>query len=477
MNNSEFICKSLDFDINKLLSVLSNEKIGFLLESSLDPYNLGRYSFFGIDPFLVIQSKDKVITKTQNNKKRIFRGNILRELRLLLRQYYINTQGSKIHFPFLGGAVGFFSYDLGFYLEKISRKNKDNLGIPDAWFAFFDVILCVDHYRGSVLMFSTGFPKQHPKDRQKWAVHRINYIINKINTKIDSISVKSASCREYPIYSNFKHQEYLSTVDKALDYIQKGDIYQVNLSQRFSTRTDLSTEHLYYNLKQVFPVPFGGILKTGAIDIISGSPERFLKLDGHSLSTRPMKGTRGRSQNYAEDNKLRKQLEHSIKDKAELLMIVDLERNDLGRVCEYNTVKVKNLRTIERYSSVYQATAQIKGELFSKCDRIDALKACFPGGSITGCPKIRAMEIIEELEPNRRNIYTGSLGYFSFCGKMDFNILIRSFLKKNNQIHFGVGGGIVSDSKPELEYQETLVKAKALTLALRGSVNESVCVA
>jgi len=465
-----------NFDINKLLGVLSKEKIGFLLESSNDVYNLGRYSFFGISPFLIIQSKDGLITEDFEARRSIFRGDIFEELKKLLEEYRIDTNSSKISFPFIGGAVGYFSYDLGFFLEKIKRKNPDDLSIPDAWFGLFDVVLCIDHYRDCADILSTGFPKRTSRERRKHALARIDELVNKLDSPY-TYRNKDNICQQYPLVSNFSYLDYVDKVDRALSYITKGDIYQVNLCQRFSTLTEKSAEELYFNLRQVFPVPFGGILKTGNFEIISGSPERFLRFDGRFLSTRPMKGTRPRSDNDILDRRLKRELENSNKDKAELLMIVDLERNDLGKICKYRTIKVKNLRMIEQYSSVYQATAQIEGELFSKYDRIDAIKACFPGGSITGCPKIRAMEIIEELESVRRNIYTGSMGYLSFCGKMDFNILIRSFLKKGRNIYFGVGGGIVFDSKPELEYQEILDKAKCLISALRAVSYDSVLVA
>ncbi|MDD5005000.1 MAG: aminodeoxychorismate synthase component I [Candidatus Omnitrophica bacterium] len=479
MNNSAYIYKKLNFTTHRLLRLLEKSKTGFLLESNLDNANLGRYSFFGIEPFLTIQCKDGIVTKTQENRKQSFKGNIFIEMRSLLNKYRLNSNGKKINFPFLAGAVGFLSYDLGFYLEKIQRKNIDDLGIPDLWFAFFDIIIAIDHYRDNLLIFSTGFPETSASSRRKRANSRLKDILYKLNDadEIDKISLGRTPCRNGGLESNLSHRNYLKTVNKSLDYITKGDIYQINLSQRFHTNTDLSDAELYANLKDVFPVPFGGILKTGDFSIISGSPERFLKYDGRFLVTRPMKGTRPRSQNRILDRQFKAELERSHKDKAELLMIVDLERNDLGRVCDYGSVKVEALRNFEEYSTVFQTTSQIRGRLYPEMDRIDIIKACFPGGSITGCPKIRAMQIIEELEPNRRGIYTGSLGYFSFNGNMDFNILIRSFLKKNSDVYFGVGGGIVYDSQPEAEYQETLVKAEALKKALKGSYNEAICMA
>ena len=467
MSDIRFIQKKLDIDSNKLLSLLTNNSTGFLLESSLDNHNLGRYSFFGVRPFLTVEYKNGVITKNKNGKTHKSKGNIFWALRELLNKYQVDTGKNKSGIPFLGGAVGFMSYDLGFYIEKIKRENTADLDMPDLWFGFFDTALCIDRYKNELSIFSYGLSEDNPASRKSCADHKVKSILKELDG-LGDFKVSKKPCKQYKLKSNFTKKQYINAVDETLDYITRGDIYQINLSQRFNTKTDLTTEELYYYLKKVFPVPFGGILKTEDFSLVSGSPERFIKYEGDSVITRPMKGTRPRFENSAMNKKLRKELELSKKDKAELLMIVDLERNDLGRVCDYGSVKVDSLRNIEEYNTVFQTTAEIRGRLYPDRDRIDVIKACFPGGSITGCPKIRAMQIIEELEPTRRSFYTGSLGYFSFSGSMDFNILIRSFLKKDKDIYFGVGGGIVYDSDPESEYEETLVKAKALMQALRG---------
>ena len=480
MNNSAYIYKKLSFNTNSLLALLKESRIGFLLESSLGAYNLGRYSFFGIDQFLILQFKNGVITQTQGNSRENFSGNIFKHLKSLLACYKLEGMVKNNRFPFLGGAVGLFSYDLGFYLENIFRKNKDDLKTPDLWFAFFDVVLCIDNYRNEIMVFSTGFPEKNSALRRKRADLRLRELLNKLNEIKDNPAFEYSSdfsLNKYSLESNFSYQDYICAVRKSLDYIAKVDIYQINLSQMFHTKTDLSDEKLYINLKNNFPVPFGGFLKTEDFSIISASPERFLCYDGNFVVTRPMKGTRKRTGNINLDMRLRKDLANSAKDKAELLMIVDLERNDLGKVCDYGSIEVEALRTIEEYSTVFQTTSQVKGRLYPEMDRVDIIKACFPGGSITGCPKIRAMQIIEELEPNHRGIYTGSLGYFGFNGTMDFNILIRSFFKQAKDVYFGVGGGIVYDSKPKLEYEETLIKAEALKRALKGHKDEALCMA
>jgi para-aminobenzoate synthetase component 1 len=269
--------------------------------------------------------------------------------------------------------------------------------------------------------------------------------------------------------SNFTKRAYFRAIQKALQSIAAGDIYQVNLSQRFSVRSkqEIDSITLYQTLRTFSPSDFGCYFDTGHFKIISSSPERFLNLKGRTVVTSPMKGTRRRGKSFSEDRKLRREMINSEKDKAELLMVTDLERNDLGRVCEFGSVKVKKMREVERYRFVYQTTSTVEGKLRRDKDAFDLLQACFPSGSITGCPKIRAMKIIEELEPTRRSFYTGSLGYISVTGDMDFNVLIRTLLVKPRDIYFQVGGGIVADSKPEDEYRETLVKAEAMRLSLK----------
>ena len=253
---------------------------------------------------------------------------------------------------------------------------------------------------------------------------------------------------------------------KAKEYIAAGDIYQVNLSQRFTAKIATPPLALYKIVRTLNPAPFAAYLKFGEITVISSSPERFLRIAGNSVETRPIKGTRPRGEGKVEDEKLKKELLKSTKDKAELIMIVDLERNDLGRVCEYGTVRVPEIITLETYATVFHLVSTITGTLKADKDHIDCIKACFPGGSITGAPKIRSMEIIDELEPTQRKIYTGSIGYVGFNQQTDLNIVIRTMLYCDGTVHFQVGGGIVADSDPALEYEETLHKGRALVEAL-----------
>ncbi len=444
----------LNFPVSDLFEIISKEKNCFFLDSSLNNDSLGRFSFLGIEPFLILKAKGEDPFKT---------------LRAHLRSWQMPDISEEI--PFFGGAVGYLAYDLGFILEeKIKKKYKFDLGIPDSFFGFYNTVIILDHYKGVFHILALGYPEKKYILAKKLAetnFKKVLGVISKINVNRREIKSGNDIYAEN-LRSNFTKAEYLNAVLRAKEYIRSGDIYQVNLTQQFTAKSKLSSCQIYNRLRNVSPSWFGGYFDTGDFQIISSSPERFLKLDGNTVITRPMKGTRPRSRNRLKDSQFRQELLHSPKDKAELMMIVDLERNDLGKVCSYHSVKVAALRELEEYRTVFQTIASIEGKLHKNKDRIDLLRACFPGGSIVGCPKIRAMEIIEELEPDRRSIYTGCLGYLSFSGGMDFNILIRSILKKGDNLYFGVGGGIVADSKPEEEYQETLVKAKGILKAINA---------
>lgn len=272
--------------------------------------------------------------------------------------------------------------------------------------------------------------------------------------------------------SNFTKEEFKNAVQSVREYIRQGDIYQANLTQRFSGETELTSFELYRDLRRFSPAPFGAFLNFEDAHILSNSPERFIRCVNKKIETRPIKGTRPRGKDKEEDLRLQQELRNSEKDRAELLMIVDLERNDIGRISKTGSVKVPELFVIEPYANVNHLVSTVVGELKDDKDVTDVIKATFPGGSITGAPKIRAMEIIDELEPTQRNVYTGSIGYIGFNGDMDFNIAIRTIIKNDKKVYFQVGGGMTWDSDPDEEYQETLDKAKSIMKALRGYYEE-----
>jgi para-aminobenzoate synthetase component 1 len=365
--------------------------------------------------------------------------------------------------------VGYFSYDLCHFIEHLPSTAIDDLQLPECYFAFYDCTLTFDHLENKAYIVSTGFPNLEEDRKMARARERLEETKERLLTTpypVISASQPNREAQGIALQTNFTPQGYLRAVERIRDYIAAGDVFQVNLSQRFETDLPIPPYELYRHLRHINPAPFAAYLNFDEAIILSASPERFLKVRGDLVETRPMKGTRPRGCSTAEDMTLAAELLTSTKDKAENVMIVDLERNDLGRVCRYGSVRVKELLTLEKYATVFQLTSLVEGRLPPDKTRIDLLKACFPGGSITGAPKVRAMEIIDELEPTRRSIYTGSLGYLSFSGKMDLNIAIRTLLVKDKRAYFQVGGGIVYDSDPEREYQETLDKAKALFEAL-----------
>jgi para-aminobenzoate synthetase component 1 len=276
----------------------------------------------------------------------------------------------------------------------------------------------------------------------------------------------SSPVEQMTLEGNFTREEYVAAVEKARQYIIAGDIFEVNLSQRFEAELSITPYQLYRRLRQINPAPFAGYLGFDEVQVVSASPERFLRLRGDRVETRPIKGTRPRGKTPEADETLAKKLLNSSKDRAENVMIVDLERNDLGRVCRFGTVKVTELAILEVFPTVFHLTSTVVGRLREGKNSIDLLKATFPGGSITGAPKVRAMEIIDELEPTKRSVYTGSIGYLSFGGDLELNIAIRTFLVKEKRAYFQVGGAVTYDSDPETEYQETLDKARALVDAL-----------
>ncbi len=444
----------------------------FFLDSGMDPQRLGRFSFIGSDPFLVLHSRGDEITLIKDGVEEKRRGNPFDVLGELLKIYAID--GSRAPVPFTGGAVGYFSYDLCHFIEKLPKNAEDDLDLPECYLGFFDAIVAFDHLEGKTYIISTGFPELDEDKRQSRAQARINELRNMIMLVPPPTPIKETSAKGLKMKANFSHEGYLEAVAKAREYICAGDIFQVNLSQRLEVDINITPYELYKRLRKINPAPFANYFNFDGVSVVGASPERFLKVRGDWVETRPIKGTKPRGKTLKEDKALAESLVKSDKDRAENIMIVDLERNDIGRVCRYGTVKVTELAILETYPTVFHLTSTVVGQLREEKNVIDLLKATFPGGSITGAPKVRAMEIIDELEPTRRSIYTGSLGYLSFNGDIDLNIVIRTFIIKDGRAYFQVGGAVVYDSGPEAEYVETLDKGRALIRALGLSDGEDL---
>ncbi|MBO8138419.1 MAG: aminodeoxychorismate synthase component I [Desulfotomaculum sp.] len=453
--------------VYRLFEGLRDLPYGFMLDTSLYIKGLGRFTFIGADPFLVVTSKNGITGIRYFvkgvNKVSTVKGNPLQVLKDIMSQYKIEFIHPDI--PFTGGAVGYFSYDFGRQFEKIPDIAEDDLQTPDFTFGFYDLVLAVDNTNNQTTIISTGLPYKGEKAIKR-ASERVQWIKNIIEKQANTKECDYTK-EVTDVKCHFTKEQYQSAVARAINHILCGDIFQVNLSQRFELSAGIDGWELFKRLRAVNPAPFSAYLNFDPWQILCSSPERFLKLGSdREVQTCPIKGTRPRGSNAGEDLKNYMALKNSLKDKAELTMIIDLERNDLGRICEIGSVRAEDCFRIESYPTVHHLVATVKGKLPRDKDIFDLIRAAFPGGSITGAPKIKAMEIIERLEPVRRGIYTGSLGYIGFDGRADLNIVIRTIIKKNGRYYFQVGGGITADSDPEAEYYETLDKAKALMQAL-----------
>ncbi len=356
---------------------------------------------------------------------------------------------SEQPFP-VGAAIGYFGYDLKNVVERLPSNAVDDLGLPRCWFGLYDNLLVFDH--GARRLFEVGLDSA--KRGKPRAAGRI------------SSECLPATPHHGELHSNFTRDSYRAAVLRAKQYIAAGDIYQVNLSQRFQCGVHVSAPEVYLALRKSNPAPYGAYLDIGAAQILSTSPECFLNIRDRHVTTRPIKGTRPRGATPADDARIAAELLASPKDNAELVMITDLERNDLGRVCEFGTVRVNELVRVETYATVHHLVSTVEGVLRGDVAHVDCVRACFPGGSITGAPKIRAMEIIDELEPHARGVYTGAIGFLGFNGLTHLNIAIRTVVHQSGRLTFHSGGGIVSDSEPDAEYDETLVKARGILSAI-----------
>lgn len=473
---------------------LVGDVMPFFLDSALTMERYGRYSIMGSNPVLAVCSKagQTAVTRLgpdgRPQLKEMRWGDPLEAVAQVINKFDLldgNACGEASRLPFTGGAVGYFGYDLNRQIENMPDIAHDEQQIPDIYLGFYTEALIIDHKINKT--YAVSYIQNDSRPAIGEAEKRLQALIEKATgagsnssgqTKMRLPMSKSDSNRQRfedegikgsvaaNLTSNFTRREYRRMIEQAKHYIAEGDIFQVNLAQRFLV--DLKTDHwaLYKLLRKANPAPFGSFLGYGELSILSSSPERFMYVDGRYVETRPIKGTRPRYSDPHKDAISIKELLESEKDSAEHVMIVDVKRNDLGRVCKTGSVHVPELMVVESYKAVHHLVSTVVGELRPEVDMMDLLRASFPGGSISGAPKIRAMEIIEELEPHRRNLYTGSVGYISTNGKMDTNIVIRTITAIKDKGYLQVGGGIVADSDPDAEYQETLDKARALFNAL-----------
>ncbi|EML9735802.1 aminodeoxychorismate synthase component I [Bacillus cereus] len=421
----------------------------------------GRYNIVGLNPVAVIRGKDETLHISESGKETIKRGNPLDLMQEYMEQW--KTDYNPEYPPFQGGAIGYFSYDCIRYIEKLPSLAEDDINIPDIFFLLFDDVFVYDQ-KEQVLWVIT-----HYVDKYEEAKERLNEWKSLWMTEAPEVTVPFESPEKKSEAVAFTEAGFMKAVECIQEYIGAGDVFQVNLSTRQERTLQTHPLEIYTSLREINPSPYMGYLELGDFQIVSGSPELLIKKQGTEVSTRPIAGTRSRGAGEQEDEELARELIENEKERAEHVMLVDLERNDLGRVCKYGTVEVDEFMVIEKYSHVMHIVSNVRGEVEEDKDAFDLVKAVFPGGTITGAPKIRTMEIIEELEPVRRGIYTGSIGWIGYSGDTELNIVIRTLLAKDGKAHVQAGAGIVIDSNPENEYKESLKKAIALWRAKERS--------
>ena len=459
----------------------------FFLDSAMATHELSRWSYIGVNPFLTLRSRGEGMDLVEGKKITHRFGNPLEILNAEMNR--IRLSGGSPLVPFSGGGVGYFGYELGRSTVEVELPVADDLGLPEMVFSFYRTILAYEHKtrrwygaaldiaggRGTTIRkrlgsdiekmrelatkMHRGSPATAPAERSEEGVETVDEVVipSGHRIEVDGVSALSTMSRD----------QYLAAVRKIKEHIAAGEIYQANLTQRWSIPYEDEPGKIYTALRKASPAPFGVYMNTGEAVIAGSSPECFLSVAGRSIETRPIKGTRPRGADPDEDARLRRELEDSQKDKAELTMIADLERNDLGRVCTPGSVRVEELHRLETFANVHHLVSIVRGELRGDASLKDILDATFPSGSITGAPKKRAMEVLAGIEGTVRGPYTGAMGFMGLDGSMELNVAIRTLVLSQGKVHLGVGGGIVADSEPEAEYEECLAKARAMLAAIR----------
>jgi para-aminobenzoate synthetase component 1 len=489
-----------------LAESLAGEPGLILLLSALPESPQARHSFVGVRPFLVFRSfGTRCELIHEEATQRVF-GNPWQVLNQLMGRYELLDE---VDLPFpLGGCFGFWGYDLKHFVEpRLGRQSLNDLDLPDCQLGFYDCLVAFDHWLGKAWIISTGLgadgarcPRRARRQVDWWQERlgrsdlspawqrREAIAANRGNVELLCPPHREESAtgenrfgrvafKGARVVSSLSRREYLQAVEQAQAFIRAGDIYQVNLAHRLTAHTGLSGWEWFTRLLAVSPAPFAALMDAGGFQLASSSPELFLRMSGRQIRTRPIKGTRPRSPDQWRDTQLAFELQTSPKETAELVMITDLLRNDLGRVCEFGSVTVPELARLERYAQVQHLVSTVEGRLRPEVTHLEALSACFPGGSVTGAPKVRALEIIEALEPVTRGPYTGCLGYLGFNQESQLNILIRTAICEPGRVHFHAGAGIVADSDPAAEYEETLAKAGGFFQALRQRRISRACLA
>lgn len=458
----------LETPVSVYMKLAQTGQPAFLLESVEGGERVGRYSFIGVNPANLLLIQNNQVTLTENGLSHT------RELKPDEDPLHVIKNAMSKYQPvrvpglprLVGGAVGYLAYDVVRYFEKLPETAINELNVPDAAFMLPDTLVIFDHAKHQLIVLANAHNTGNPDAAYNDAIHRIDKIVVALGKPLPSVPF-TVTPLDDELVSNIGQANYKDNVRRAKEYIKDGDAFQIVMSQRFSRKTTASPFMLYRALRALNPSPYMFLLHFNAdLTLIGASPEMMVRLEDGIASNRPIAGTRPRGKTESEDNQLAEELLADPKERAEHVMLVDLGRNDLGRVCDYGTVKVSEMMMVERYSHVMHIVSHVEGKLRAGMDAFDLVRATFPAGTLSGAPKVRAMEIIEELEGIRRGPYGGAVGYFSFDGSMDFCITIRTFLMQDDTVYVQAGAGIVADSDPTSEHQECVNKAKALAQAI-----------
>jgi len=462
------ILADMETPVSAFLKVAGQSEHAFLLESVEQGENIGRYSFLGCDPGMIFECRGNQVAITEQGEKRRIEVERapLHQLREALRRYRPVADPELP--PFTGGAVGYLSYDMVRDFERLPALKPDDIGAPDAHFILADSLVVFDHVKRKMILLTNAHVAT-PRDAEiayRRAADRIEALRERLDQPLTRPLRTARPVEDLSPKSNFAREDYLAVVECCKEYIRAGDILQVVPSQRWRLPLPCPPFDIYRALRTINPSPYMFYLRAGELHLAGSSPEVLVKLIGETVTVRPIAGTRRRGRTVEEDKALERELLADPKERAEHVMLVDLGRNDVGRVARYGTVRVTDLMVIERYSHVMHIVSNVEGQIRAGCDAFDVLRACFPAGTLTGAPKIRAMEIIEEMEPQRRGPYGGAMGYVGFNGNLDACITIRTVVVKGEDAYVQAGGGVVADSVPELEFQETENKARGLMRAI-----------
>ena len=456
--------------VSAFLAIAGSEPHAFLLESVERGEQVGRYTFLGAQPYMRVRSRGGEVTVERGKRREHCSTDIFQLLKELLRAHRpANLPGLP---PFTAGAVGYFAYDVVRTLENIGEHAEDDLGLPDAELMFFDRLLAFDHVRHQIHIIATAaVADEGPRRAYDRAVRDIDTLEKKLARAPSFIRRGQGRSSRLKVHAGTGRQRFMRAVERAQQYIAAGDIFQVVLSQRLDFVPEAKPFDIYRALRRVNPSPYLYFLRMNHTHVLGSSPEMLVRVTGRKLEYRPIAGTHPRGRDPGEDQRLEQKMLHDEKERAEHVMLVDLGRNDLGRVSEYGSVKVRDLMYVERYSHVMHLVSALEGKLRPGLDALDAFAACFPAGTLSGAPKVRAMQIIEELEPVRRGVYGGSVLYADFAGNLDSCIAIRTMLIEGKRAYLQAGAGIVADSDPATEFQETMNKAQALLGAVDSARN------